>query len=324
MKTAVIFSGLVRGDYETAIKNFKRCFDPDTTDFFFVTWDFPKKSKKWQKESTREYYPFINRYYKQPKISYFPNKAVWTKYARVWRILKENDFDVKGTLPPGVIRNRPDDVVIEEMRGGLNNRVVQKNQTKQHLIHAYAVRDLIDKSKYDVIVRVRYDIVVNRNLKYMMPFYLKTCFDTKTPIGFHTYNNDSVYGFLSGTPDLKFRLSSDMHDFVIIHRADMFDPEHVIYRNENHNLEIAEGGWWQIICDPYGVQPYIVNNMIRLTAQGLDEKIYLEKERAKPSWTYESIHGCKENMRMMYGSIADKVGEGENNKPTAHGKIVRS
>jgi hypothetical protein len=50
-------------------------------------------------------------------------------------------------------------------------------------------------------------------------------------------------------------------DFMIIHRADRFDPDHVWGLYEDKKLLTGEGGWFQIMAQPYHNEVYNGSHM---------------------------------------------------------------
>ena len=63
-----------------------------------------------------------------------------------------------------------------------------------------------------------------------------------------------------------------VHDFVIIHRADMFDWARTLYLYKTKQLGAAEYGWWQILCEPYGTYAIDCTGIAKIGQQHFDHQ----------------------------------------------------
>jgi len=259
MRIAVCFSGQLRYSEETwlkTIEDIKYIFP--TADFYYTTWDDQPKAS------------FINRIYKQPKPTFNPLKDSIANYLKAYRRFKEkdwNDEDVPASYQARgydgtKLRTEIKDL-IRQMRskGGYSNY--------QHLAHALTVRDFVVGKGYDLVVRARYDLSIDLALKKYINDFCQWVYEYSNPMGFHTKIVEKQrqtidehilcdYGV-----DMQYK-SLTLHDFIIIHRADLFDPNLVFYNFEKKIQYPAEQGWYQILCKPYNLLPMTCSGFVRL------------------------------------------------------------
>lgn len=315
LKVAVVFSGLVRGDYYNNIERFTQCFDEKHTDFYFTTWQREYGISEWGVKSdaaaTRikvgSRVPFINHYFKEPRVMFGGEKLTLDEYKKVYRKMLETNWDLS-LLPANVTEfgSRPLHMIQDDiMQPILTTRRLSRHQHKQVVAHAWACEHLFDRHKYDVIVRIRYDAVASKHLKAHIKTLCQVAYDTKMPVGFNHFNNFSLDGMHPGHFELKFHGTTDLHDFVIIHRADMIDPSLINYLYEEDLIRVAEVGWYSALCEPYDCFSWESLGLVKLQAQQLDENKffnYYSKNRSnKIKDTY------KERMRCMVGNIAQNI-----------------
>ena len=61
-------------------------------------------------------------------------------------------------------------------------------------------------------------------------------------------NNNSVVSY--GASDIEAGMLA-LSDFLIVHKADQFNPEHVYKLVNDKQLKTGEAGWWQVLVEPY-------------------------------------------------------------------------
>ena len=64
----------------------------------------------------------------------------------------------------------------------------------------------------------------------------------------YNYIKNKLYVYNYGWHNYMF-----LYDLLIIHRRDMFDPDHTLKLLVNHNLQYGELGWTQMLCEPYDI-----------------------------------------------------------------------
>lgn len=122
---------------------------------------------------------------------------------------------------------------------------------KQILAHAYTLRDL-DKS-YDMIVRARYDVIINPRIKWNI--LLEDSYNQNVPIGisntadFQRYALPKKITYGIDKEDTKIKLGGGLNDQLIFHRRDLFNVNRVFDLYKEKKLKIAEHGWWQILVE---------------------------------------------------------------------------
>jgi hypothetical protein len=130
-----------------------------------------------------------------------------------------------------------------------NKKIRQKliHHHKQILAHAYMLNDLA--SDYDMIVRTRYDLRINSNLKWNK--LLKISYDNNIPIGVGSLklrNFKSTVKKIYGAKGAKtVKLGEGLNDAIIFHPRKLFNVNKVFDLYEKKELGIAEHGWWQVL-----------------------------------------------------------------------------
>lgn len=163
-----------------------------------------------------------------------------------------------------------------------NKRMREKirHHHKQILAHAYALRDL-DKS-YDMIVRARYDVILNPKIKWDVVISDSYC--KKIPIGFgNTYDfqryalpKKIIYGI--DKKDTGFDLGGGLSDQLIFHRRELFNVNKVFELHKEKKLKLAEKGWWQILVEEnFAPKTYETDPCINVLGAVLIEK-YLTQD----------------------------------------------
>lgn len=132
---------------------------------------------------------------------------------------------------------------------------------KQHLGHALAV-EMFGKG-YDMIVRARYDCVINPEINWEVlvqySFYFKTIIGigpansgqvstSKGNLWKRISNPDPFYGFIKW-PDKWPHFGHGLSDVIILHPPSMIDVNRVTELYEKELLRENEFGWWQILVE---------------------------------------------------------------------------
>lgn len=287
MKVAVFVTGQMRGDYKRYAQRMRETF-PDA-DFFYTTW-------KGQPIDS-----LVTRYYDEPKVHWNPLNRTIARYITTYRRMLETNWNLD-YLPPSM-RDQSVERIMQDFHILFRDRNKCRHQVKQHYGYALAFRDFI-QPEHDVAVRVRWDAVLSKDLKYVVNDFIEQVYEYKMPYGFHHYNENGIYGLIEPEKMVKLRKSQDVHDFMIIHRADMFDPNLALHKYKSKKLHIAEGGWWQILCEPYKVEHAEVKGYVRLAAQMKNDKFFYE-EFLRDTNNTSLLYGNTELMRMMHGDVAD-------------------
>lgn len=236
MKIAVIYSGQLRGDYKDNIERLRQIIP--SADFYFTTWHNQPEE------------PFMDKVFHEPVSHYNPSKATLKKQLKILRKVRNGEIDISKI--PGRVKNGGIEQIERETKAAAESRIKARNHTKQHLIYALSVKELIDQKKYDILIRARYDVVISKRLKPHILGFCQQVYENKTPMGFHTFNSsETLEGAIKPPLEIANTLVQSLHDFLIIHRADMFDPERTIMMYEKKILAPAEAGWYEILCAPY-------------------------------------------------------------------------
>lgn len=274
LKIAVCFSGQLRGPYIENIYRFKKIL-PDA-DFFFSTWhNQPVES-------------FINIVHQEPRSHYHPNKTAFLNAIKVLKRVRKNEIK-ENELPQRLINSviPPLDQLEKECTTTIGSRIKSRNHMKQHIAHAMIVRDLVDQKKYDIIVRVRYDTFCRAELKCLIKDYCDIVYDKCAPMGFHSFNNSfSVEESIKSPIKLQNLFTTALHDFVIIHRADMFDWARTLHMFKTKQLGAAEHGWWQILCEPYNVFGIDNIGLTKIGAQHHDHQVWFRADYPKNKYDF--------------------------------------
>ena len=275
MRVAVCFSGQLRGDYKDNIAKMKSVLPK--ADYFFTTWDDQPNED------------FIQRRYTAPdKRMDYPQERAYRKQTRGLEIIRESGFDPK-IIPKSLskftkkqIEQRYDEMLSTYEAKALNNF--------QHVAHALTVKDFVDQDKYDIIIRCRYDIVIYSELKVHIKNFCEQVYDNGTPYGFCCFNDDKIVDtFINPEKVIRQNVSRDCNDFMIIHKSSMFSPDLVLYLFEQKALRNAEGGWYQTLCEPYGLFSTTVLGFVRMQKQHDDQNNFFESYKENPYGIYRHI-----------------------------------
>ena len=261
LKIAVCFSGQLRGTYQENIRRFKKML-PDA-DYFFSTWH------------NQPIEPFINIVHQEPISHYHPSRNQFKTAIKVLKKIRDDKITVDQLPQRFINATDPMEQLENECITTIQARIKSRNHTKQHIAHAMLVRDLVDQKKYDIIIRVRYDAFVRAELKCLIRDYCDIVYDKCVPIGFHSYNHSrSIEECIKSPIKLQNLYSQGVHDFVIIHRAEMFDWARTSHMYKTKQLGAAEFGWWQILCEPYNTFAIDCTGLAKIGNQHLDHQIW--------------------------------------------------
>lgn len=236
MNIAVIYSGLVRPEKNLYKDNIWKMHTllPDA-DFFYTTWENTFEGE------------WIDNYYPEPKLHYNCEQHIILESLKTFRKMRdEGDTD---NMKFKKARYR----ISEEGRRRSRRLIMQ------HLAHAHAVEDY-STGAYDIIIRVRYDLKFDKEFNSeTINKMIQTCYETERPVSIGMIDPDQF-------PPGEMRLVADpftaMGDFLIVHRADKFDPQIVWDLYKNKELKAGEAGWYQIMCEPYHKESYVFNQML--------------------------------------------------------------
>ena len=229
MKIAVLFSGLLSD---------KRCFNVAVAevkrqlpdaDIFCTTWEGQLKHSR------------VDKYFKEPKIRYNSEHYIHVEAVqRLRSLMNKGPLDPKD---PKVIKFK---YLISEA-----GRRLGRNRIKQHLGYAMAYEEFIT-DEYDIVIRARYDLHIKKSV------LLNMCKEVM--------NNNSVVAY--GATDVEAGMLA-LSDFLIVHKADQFNPEHVYKLVNDKQLKTGEAGWWQILVEPYDCE---VNQKQDFSAVNMDSE----------------------------------------------------
>lgn len=268
MKVAVCYSGQIRGQYDRNVSSFKAVLP--SADYFFSTWENQKE---------KDVVGLINRFYIEPKAHYNPAASHNKKYVKLLRMWRNNEIDHQKM--PVRWKQMSDEQVEDEIKCVIEGRGKSFHHMKQHLAHAMMMRDFIIGNGYDVVIRTRYDCVVFPELKFFIEEFCKQVYRHGNPMGFHDNNRTRTLDHaISPRRKLENNRGLDLNDFIVIHRADLFDPGRTFYLYDRKMLQPAEGGWYQTCCQPYGIFGTTVSGFCRLEAQNQAQRDHLSRMRS--------------------------------------------
>ena len=274
MKVAVLFSGQLRGDYHRTINQIRSVM-PDDFDFYFGTWSDQNEEKVNQ--------PFIDKVYDYPEFRYNAAQYTIDQATEAYEKLKKAGFANKALNARLLEEGKSPEEIEKNLRGSIDNLKQKGFSNFQHIAHAYMVRDFCPPGKYDIIIRCRYDVYVYSELKAHIKEFCQHVLEFQAPYGFYCYNDYNTQAeYITPVKSLKQSISKDVHDYMIIHRADLFDPNLVIYLYDNAALRQAEAGWYQILCYPYNLFSARVKGYVRMGLQHDDQQVEFDRYRQDP------------------------------------------
>lgn len=219
MRALFLISGEIRGNKAGYnIEWIKKCL-PDI-DVKCITWDRGVK------------HDFVDKYYDEPKATYWPENEWNSVKIRLNRLRELKDSGAE--WPP--LNDHNFELVTQRFSKSANNRNRWKKRHFQLLQHALGVDDFGDG--YDVIIRGRFDH------PYRNYDHVKLALE---------YLNISENTVIEVRPSVNIKDHEMMevehlsHDFMIIHHKEAFDTEYVWKLHENKKLHGAESGWNQTL-----------------------------------------------------------------------------
>lgn len=225
MKIAICFSGIARGNVARNIVNVKNAM-PEA-DFFYATW------KEHENEISKRYNAVT---YPEPVLHYDSwTEAVEDNPHHKYKAYKEGRL--AGNIP---IYQVP----------SLNH------STKQILAHAYQVKDLPEE--YDMIVRIRWDVVCGSRINFTN--YINRSYNENIAIGFAirggrftNMNRFHDIPHIYCTADSDISVSRDwcwwLNDNLIIHPRNKLYTDRVFQLHNDKKLWGGEYGWYQVLSD---------------------------------------------------------------------------
>jgi len=266
VKVAVCFSGQLRNGYKECIESMRKILPK--ADFYYTSWE------------GQPIEPFVNRYYIEPKPTFNCLNDTAKRYIEKYR--KYRDAGWKDVETPANHPRAEDDELRREMKSIIRG-LRQKGRTSnyQHLIHALTVRDFVDQSKYDLIIRIRYDLYIDKRLEKHIQYFCEYVLENGNPLGFYSRTNECDFDshFNQEITMQNSTAALSINDFMIIHRADLFDPNLVFWLFEKRKHKAAETGWYQILCRPYGLTPINVGGLVRINNVYEDQLQQFDKHR---------------------------------------------
>jgi hypothetical protein len=223
---AVCISGIVKDDYETAMKNINKVFPYDT---FFLTWKGREKPNVpnclYVDEPIYDYHCIID-------TSTKPDCKLWDKCAKL----------PTPTDRGGKIWWKP------------NYYNYVKECSKQHLAHYYLISSLPEK--YKTIIRIRYDLIVSTKVDFKP--YIEMA-QNGTTVGFvgsrpGMYNPD-IELIEHRSCNCNMCSSWSIWDNMYFHKRDKF--KNVDKLHEKKNLLGSEWGLYQILCHQWGNKDFL-------------------------------------------------------------------
>jgi len=144
----------------------------------------------------------------------------------------------------------------KSIKAGKENDNIYKNGTKQIIGHGL-ILDKIDQSKYDLIMRMRWDIDVGDIPVETMKDYIKESYDSQCAVGLGNFWPRRDF---DGKTQIQFLL-----DLLIIHPSTFFNTQMIYDLNTQKKLRFAEFGWYQIMSKNNNHKSYVDKNIIKRT-----------------------------------------------------------
>ena len=228
MDIAVCFSGIARGQVDRNVEHAQRAFSRfGSVDFFFATW------KEHENDISRKYNAVT---YPEPEIHY----DAWTE------CVVDN---------PHHKYKQYKDARLKGVEAYYQNPTL-KNSLKQILAHAYQVEDL--PQKYDMIVRLRWDVITSPTYDFRK--YMNQSYEKNIAIGFAirgerwiSLNSCKDIDHVYCTVDTAWEYSRDwcywINDNMIFHPRKIWDSKKAWKLFKEKRLWPAEYGWYQLLSN---------------------------------------------------------------------------
>lgn len=222
MNIAILYSGQYREHVDAPgirKKNLKLFDKLDyNIDYYFSTWNDKKTF--------------------EPSTIYFDEPMV--EYDTVNEVILDEEIKNPKWEKIKTKRNQPYDIY--------------KNGTKQIIGHGL-ILDTIDQDKYDLIIRMRWDIDISKIPCENMKMYIQESWDSKCAVGLGKFWPRRNY-------DEKIQ-TQFLLDLVIIHPSNFFDTQTIYDLNNQRKLRFAEFGWYQIMSKNDNHKSYMDKNLIK-------------------------------------------------------------
>jgi len=303
MRVAVVFSGQIRGDYRANIERMR--FIITTADFYFTSWEDQRQ---------KDIAGIINRFYKDPTDSYLVRSVgdTDTIKSNLKLLRKIKNGELSEQYKPVRWRGRSEEKIISELWAPYLAKGKARHAMKQVVAHALAVKDFCSSKDYDIIIRCRYDITIDPALKSHIKHFCEHTYDYWAPHGFHTFNDEGTFSNMVKPKKVVMTIEGkDLRDFIIIHRADLFDYNRVFYMYDRKILMPAELGWWQTLCQPYMLNGVDVRGYVCIDGQHENNKIKYDAHKrnihslvgAEDPFSIKLRYDCEESMNEVSDDI---------------------
>lgn len=134
---------------------------------------------------------------------------------------------------------------VKELSNPYKRKILSRGY-KQIMAHTYAMISL--PKMYDVVVRCRYDVIINTDFDWLP--YVRECYENKTVIGVRNQVEDE-WDYIK-----QVRPKHLVLDQLIIHTPDSYDCGHVVNLYDNEKLDACEMGWYQVF-EKHPIKNYI-------------------------------------------------------------------
>lgn len=222
IRVAVCVTGLVRaknrlGSVEMYNRHAKSIFP--YADFYYSTWS--SNQEEFEKNLPSD----TCFYYDEPKNPYHPYLDV----------SPENYLSLEYAQ------------MVAWARGlTIDKKEWTKHHAKQIVNYAHLMKDI--PKDYDVMVRIRFDSVINKRADFR--WYIENCYKTGNVHGFGVTRQNLFNDFYDS--DMKGLHKIMLLDQCIIHRFDRINPDSALDAYKEKKLLAAEYGWYQVLSHPYG------------------------------------------------------------------------
>lgn len=178
-------------------------------------------------------------------------------YLATWNNQKTNIAGMQYYAEPELHYNPALEIVghipesyMKYIRNGMARREFWKHRTKQILIHAYMLRDIVESN--DIIIRARFDTIIAPEIDIREK--IQESFDKNKAIGFYVPKgqNNKHLNKLEKHDKNHNRCHEHLVDHLIIHPRNIFDVNKTLDMHDKKELIVAETGWWQVLSKDHG------------------------------------------------------------------------
>lgn len=231
MKTAILISGIIKGNWERNKKLIQSAF-PDA-DIFTSTWKNAERSDE------------VDYVFAQPSVDYHPtlDTQVFPKFKSIsLKKSMENNPNIRDRGHPSWFTSL------------------------QILGHDKLLNEVCPNDEYDMIIRVRYDTYLELN-NVDWKGLVERSYEKNITLGFGNRDTRWRFGTIKKVPEYYppvdtpifergVEVSNDwayyVMDPLIIHPRKLWDSKRVWDLHYQEKLHGAENGWFQILSEPYG------------------------------------------------------------------------